>query len=358
MMRKPQKVLVVGLGNMGISHAKAYHALAGFEIVGLCSRSLDQQTVLPDELSRYPRFSDYDAALQQLQPDVVSINTWPDTHETFAIKALESDAHVFMEKPVAETVEGTERVIATAKAKNRKLVVGYILRHHPSWQEFVRQARTLGKPLVMRMNLNQQSRGDTWQVHKQLMKSISPIIDCGVHYVDMMCLMTESRPVKVHAIGARLSDEIAPDMYNYGQLQVTYEDGSIGWYEAGWGPMMSETAYFVKDVIGPKGSVSIVAAEQNPDMESDSIDSHTKTSAILCHSASLDKKSGLFHKDHLIQMQDEPDHDALCLREQDFLLKAITEDLDLDNHLQDAVNSMKIVLAADQSIRSGQVVYL
>ena len=46
-------------------------------------------------------------------------------------------------------------------------------------------------------------------------------------------------------------------MYNYGQLQVTFEDGSVGWYEAGWGPMMSETAFFVKDVIGPRGCVSL-----------------------------------------------------------------------------------------------------
>ena len=47
-------------------------------------------------------------------------------------------------------------------------------------------------------------------------------------------------------------------MYNYGHLQVTFDDGSVGWYEAGWGPMMSEVAFFVKDVIGPKGCVSIV----------------------------------------------------------------------------------------------------
>ena len=59
-------------------------------------------------------------------------------------------------------------------------------------------------------------------------------------------------------MGLRLSDEIADDMYNYGQLQVWFEDGSVGWYEAGWGPMMSETAFFVKDVVSPKGSVSIV----------------------------------------------------------------------------------------------------
>ena len=47
-------------------------------------------------------------------------------------------------------------------------------------------------------------------------------------------------------------------MQNYGHLHVAFDDGSVGWYEAGWGPMMSEVAYFVKDVWGPKGSVSIV----------------------------------------------------------------------------------------------------
>ncbi|MEH6632229.1 MAG: Gfo/Idh/MocA family oxidoreductase [Halopseudomonas aestusnigri] len=353
-----QRVLVVGLGNMGKSHAKAYHHLSGFEIVGLCSRSLDENTSLPDEISSYPKYQDYDLALKELKPDVVSINTWPDTHEIYALQAFASGAHVFLEKPISDTVDGAKRVIAEAEKKDLKLVIGYILRHHPSWQEFVSQAKQLGKPLVMRMNLNQQSSGATWQVHKQLMKSISPIVDCGVHYVDMMCLMTGSRPTKVHAIGVRLSQEIDEDMYNYGQLQVTYDDGSIGWYEAGWGPMMSETAFFVKDVIGPKGCVSIVAAEEDNSMESDDIDAHTKTSAILCHSASLDQKSNFSNKDNVIRMDDEPNHDALCLREQEFLLKAITEKLDLTSHMQDAVNSMKIVLAADESIRSGKVVYL
>jgi hypothetical protein len=61
---------------------------------------------------------------------------------------------------------------------------------------------------------------------------------------------------------ARLTDELPPRQVNYGQLQVTFEDGSVGWYEAGWGPMMSETAFFVKDVIGPKGCVSIVGPQR------------------------------------------------------------------------------------------------
>ena len=53
---------------------------------------------------------------------------------------------------------------------------------------------------------------------------------------------------------------------------MTFDDGSVGWYEAGWGPMMSETAFFVKDVIGPKGSVSIVGAESGAGAKSADID--------------------------------------------------------------------------------------
>ncbi len=71
-------------------------------------------------------------------------------------------------------------------------------------------------------------------------------------------------------------------MYNYGHLQVIFEDGSAGWYEAGWGPMISETAFFVKDVMSPNGSVSIV---MDPNAKSDDIDTHTKTSVIRVHNA-------------------------------------------------------------------------
>ncbi len=105
-----------------------------------------------------------------------------------------------------------ETIVAAARAAKKALLVGYILRVHPSWTRFVEIGRTLGKPLVMRMNLNQQWAGSFWEVHGNLMKSTSPIVDCGVHYVDVMCQATRAKPVLVHAVGARLTDEIAPGM--------------------------------------------------------------------------------------------------------------------------------------------------
>ena len=344
-----KRVLVVGLGNMGMSHALAYTRIPDFEVVGICTRGIADKN-LPDALSGRRRFADYEQALRDLNPDVVSINTLPDTHAEFAITAMEAGAHVFVEKPLAETVESAERVVETAIRMGRKLVIGYILRHHPSWVKFIEIARTLGSPLVFRMNLNQQSNGATWEWHKRLMASFPPIVDCGVHYVDVMCQMTSARPTRVHALGARLTDEVP--IYNYGVLQVAFDDGSVGWYEAGWGPMMSETAFFVKDVIGPKGSVSIVMAETAGDVKSDDINAHTKTNQILLHHADMTLP------DERIDMTDEPDHDALCEREQRYLLRAIDEDIDLTSHMNDGVKSLRIVMAADESVRTGNVVML
>ena len=333
------RVLIVGLGNMGRSHALA-HLHAGSEIIGLVTRT---PTQLPRELAQLPQLT-FDQGLA-LRPDIVVIATYTDTHADLAIRAMEAGAHVFVEKPIAATVQDALRVTATAQRLNRKLVVGYILRHHPAWTLLIEKARALGGPYVFRMNLNQQSTGADWAIHKALMRTTSPLVDCGVHYVDVMCQITDAAPVRVQGIGLRLSDEIAPDMYNYGQLQVIFADGSVGWYEAGWGPMMSETAFFVKDIISPNGSVSIVDA---PKVSAD-VGGHTHVGGILLH-----KPSG----DRLIEMPDEPGHQGLCNAEQAYLLRSISEDIDLTRHLQDAVQSLAICLAADESIRSGQPVAL
>jgi predicted dehydrogenase len=352
------KVLVVGCGNMGASHAMAYELINDFEICGIVSTG-NSKAILNKKLNgNYPLFSDFEKALFETKPDAVCIATYPDTHEKFAIKALELGCHVFVEKPIADSVAGAIRVAEAAKKANKKVVVGYILRVHPSWEKFIEISHTLGKPLVMRMNLNQQSQGFMWDVHRNLMKSLSPIVDCGVHYIDVMCQMTRSKPISVSAIGARLTNDIPDGNYNYGQLQIRFEDGSVGWYEAGWGPMISETAFFVKDVIGPKGCVSIVAKDAVAKGKSDNVDAHTKTESLKIHYADIDQNNMFVKADEWLDMTDEPDHQELCNREQRYFLKAISENLDLTDHLADAVNSLKIAFACDESVRTGEVVKL
>src|SRR5688572_23763685 len=355
----PLRVLIVGCGQMGSSHARAYQAMPEFDIAGLVSRGAASRHRLNAELGGgHTEFSDYRDALVQTRPDAVCISTYTETHADYAIAALDAGAHVFLEKPVAVTNEDCARVIAAARRANRALLVGYILQVHPSWQRFTELARTLGKPLVMRMNLNQQSAGALWSTHKELLRSTSPIVDCGVHYVDVMCRMTDARPVRVNGVAARLTDDIAAGQNNYGHLQVVFDDGSIGWYEAGWGPMMSETAFFVKDVVGPKGSVSIVAERAAGAGRSADIDSHTMTEALRVHHAALQPDGTFARADEVIRAADEPGHSELCRREQQMFLAAIEGRVDLEAHWRSAADSLRIVLAADESAREGQTITL
>ena len=82
---------------------------------------------------------------------------------------------------------------------------------------------------------------------------------------------------------------------------------------------------------------------------SSDIEGHTRVGGILVHRPGADR---------LITLQGEPGHQALCDAEQAFTLRAIAENLDLTRPVHDAVQSLRICLAADQAIRSGQVVHL
>src|SRR5690606_23575383 len=127
------RIVVGGCGHMGGSHARAYHELEGFEIVGLVARGASKKKLNRHLGADYALFDAYEEALAQTSPDAVCIATYPDTHKDYAIKAFEAGAHVFIEKPLAEDVAGAREVVDAAVKHNKKLVVGYILRYHPSW---------------------------------------------------------------------------------------------------------------------------------------------------------------------------------------------------------------------------------
>jgi len=138
---------------------------------------------------------------------------------------------------------------------------------------------------------------------------------------------------------------------------VTFADGSVGWYEAGWGPMMSDVAFFVKDVVGPKGCVSIAGVREG-DVKSDDVEGHSKAGLLRLHHAELGPDGNFARADEFIDCSAEPDHDGLCRLEQELFRDAIRGDVSLERHMEDAVNSLRIVLAADEAFRTGRTVEL
>ena len=112
---------------------------------------------------------------------------------------------------------------------------------------------------------------------------------------------------------------------------------------------------FVKDIMTPNGAVSIVPS---PGGRSDDLEMHTRADTIKVHRAALAADGGFAQPDEFIAMPDEPGHDGLCALEQDFVYRAIVDDIDLSRHMADAVASLRICLAADESVRTGMPVRL
>ena len=87
-------------------------------------------------------------------------------------------------------------------------------------------------------------------------------------------------------------------------------------------------------------------------------DPHVPANRLRLHYGEL-KPDGSFAKaDESIDCANEPDHDGLCLLEQEVFLDAILHDRDLSAHMEDAVSSLRIVLAADEAFKTGRTVEL
>ncbi|MEL0299753.1 MAG: gfo/Idh/MocA family oxidoreductase, partial [Flavobacteriaceae bacterium] len=84
----------------------------------------------------------------------------------------------------------------------------------------------------------------------------------------------------------------------------------------------------------------------------------TKTDQMLIHHSAINKQNEFIQKDQYINFDDAPDHQQLCDNEQAYFLNAIAQQLDLTDHLQQAISSLQIALACDESVKTGKTVLL
>ncbi|MFC1499364.1 Gfo/Idh/MocA family protein [Verrucomicrobiota bacterium] len=120
-------VLVVGLGSIGTRHLNNLYDLGIGRLSAFRSRNLPPPAELKAE--KLEIFMDYDEALAS-GPDAVVIANPSAFHVPFAKKALEAGCHVYLEKPVSHTLDGTDEIMELACDKNLSVAVGCQLRFH------------------------------------------------------------------------------------------------------------------------------------------------------------------------------------------------------------------------------------
>jgi predicted dehydrogenase len=127
----PIQVGVVGLGYWGPNLARNFDRLPGAELRWICDADEEKRARMAPQFPSTRATGELDDLLNDESLDAVVIATHVPSHPVLAIKALQAGKHVFVEKPLAQSVAEAEQVVAAADEAGRVLMVGHLLEYHP-----------------------------------------------------------------------------------------------------------------------------------------------------------------------------------------------------------------------------------
>ncbi len=239
-MDYPLKVCVIGCGDMGSQHAKAWNARDDSEVVAVFDPIEERANALSKEIGAQA-YGTYQEAIENDQVAAVSVATPTCFHAEIAVFAASRGRHVLCEKPLAARLEDAEAMIRTAQKNNVLLGTSLQVRdfgHHRRLKEVVDSGR-FGAPLFVRFVDLRDVRPKP-AMHRRSMNN-GPVLDMACHYFDFMRYLARSEPASVFATGhvfgkgkAKLAgiDDLAIDAAD---IQVRYENGHVLSAYINWG---------------------------------------------------------------------------------------------------------------------------
>lgn len=252
---KQVKVAVVGAGFFGRYHARVFSENSLCQLVAIVDKDEKVGKKTADEFSvKYYR--DIDDLLSKEDVDAISIVTPEQTHKELAVKCMNAGKHVFVEKPIAHTMEDAAEMVNCSKKNKVKFTVGFILRFDARYAQgkkvveegkigeivsiFARRMTTLSTPL----------RVATWS---------HPIFYMGIHDLDMMLWyngMIGAKSVYATTTSKVLKEYKAPDVLF---AIIKFENDVVGNLEINWiqphtWPYGLESRF---DVSGTRGSLNV-----------------------------------------------------------------------------------------------------
>jgi UDP-N-acetylglucosamine 3-dehydrogenase len=325
---------VIGLGWFGEKHCEALAAIPGVELHALCTRTPSRLAEVAHRFQVPHTFTDYREMLADPQLQAVSVVTMWDQHTEPTLAALAAGKHVFLEKPMASTVEDCERIVEAADAADGYLMVGHICRFNPRYAAARAeiQAGRIGRILSMYARRNIPAL-----VTDQILNKIGPIIGDGVHDTDLMLWFSGDRIVSAYAQTARMRDRKHPDL---GWTMYRFASGAVGVLEDVW-CLPDKTAFQIDErmeIIGTEGSIHIHETHPNFSIcDADGWHCPDTTYWPLLHG----KRSGA--------LREELAYFVGCVRDQ------TPPDLIPP---RESLEAVRACLAAEQSAASGQIVNL
>ena len=180
-------VAIVGGGFMGGAHAGNYAALGErVDVRWVYSRTPERAAKVAERVAAEVA-RELDEALADPDVDVVDVCVPTDLHREVAERAFAAGKHVFLEKPIAHTIEDADAIAATAERSGTFFMVGLVLRFWPEYVELGRRvaAGEIGNPLaVATQRLSMPADWNDWMADRN--RSGGVAVDLLVHDFDQM----------------------------------------------------------------------------------------------------------------------------------------------------------------------------
>lgn len=203
------KVGVLGAGHLGKIHLRLLQQSTKYELVGFYDENAENALKIEKEFG-YKRFDTIAKLLTAV--DVVDIVTPTLSHYKCAKVAIKSGKHVFLEKPISNTVAEAEEIIALAKEYNVKGQVGHVERFNPA---FISVKDAIENPMFIETHRLAEfnPRGT----------DVPVVLDLMIHDIDAILSVVKSKVKDIHASGVSVISD-TPDIAN---ARIEFENGCV-----------------------------------------------------------------------------------------------------------------------------------
>lgn len=203
------KVGVLGAGHLGKIHIRLLKEISGYELVGFFDPDAVKSAEVEKEFG-ITNLGSIDAVIDQC--DVIDVVTPTLSHYDCASLALRSSKHVFIEKPVTNTLEEARSLMELAREANVKVQVGHVERFNPAYlaaKDYCTQPMFIEAHRLAQFNV----RGT----------DVPVILDLMIHDIDVILSLVNSTVKKISASGVAVVSD-TPDIAN---TRIEFDNGCV-----------------------------------------------------------------------------------------------------------------------------------